>query len=299
MQQKLHSKFSNMSVQQRNHVKKALSDKLIETGHVSQAQAPITSEAIIKYLEGEEDMLIELVEHNPQMKVIIGEQVAAPIFAIVDGLVGEIPGAGGLIDGAAELGEQAGEIGAQGYALRKELQQQDAMLKAAQNAARGPLVPPAGTGKTVAQVAAPVIAATAAPPPPPPPPTVVAAVAGAPAAGTARGSSKSGSKPRSSGKHRKKTGKKRRKKKGNTKKGRRRRKRRGGHRTRRRGGRRTRGGRRRRSRRGGSFWKTWIKPDTCNSATDCPTDYPYCHIGRRRGMINFGLLSGHLGQCVR
>ena len=294
MQQKLHSKFSNMSVQQRNHVKKALSDKLIETGHVSQAQAPITSEAIIKYLEGEEDMLIELVEHNPQMKVIIGEQVAAPIFAIVDGLVGEIPAVGGVIGGLGEIVEEEGQIGAQAVALHSELQQQDAMLKAARNAARGPLVPPAGTGRTVTQVAA-----TAAPPPPPSPPAVVAAVAGAPAAGTARRPSKSRPKPRSSGKHRKKTGKKRRrKKKGNTKKGRRRRKKqRGGRRTRRRGGRRTRGGRR--SRRGGSFWKTWIKPDTCNSAIDCPPDYPYCHIGRRRGMINLGLLSGHLGQCVR
>jgi len=283
MQQKLHTKIAAMSSEQRDKLKKSLSTKLVETGHVSQAQAPVTSEAIIKYLEGEEDALIELIEHNPQMKVIIGETFVTPVFAIVDGLVGEIPGAGGLIDGAAELGEQAGEIGAQGYALRKELEQQKAMLAAAR---QGVVAGPAGTGKTVTQVAAPVIAATAAPPPPP---AVVAAVAGAPAAGTAR----SRSKPRSSGKNRKK---RRKKKKRNTKKGpRRRKKQRGGRRTRRRGGRRTRGGRRIR---GGSFWKTWIKPDTCNSATDCPTDYPYCHIGRRRGMINFGLLSGHIGQCV-
>ena len=281
MQQKLHTKIAAMSSEQRDKLKKSLSTKLVETGHVSQAQAPVTSEAIIKYLEGEEDALIELIEHNPQMKVIIGETFVTPVFAIVDGLVGEIPGAGGLIDGAAELGEQAGEIGAQGYALRKELEQQKAMLAAAR---QGVVAGPAGTGKTVTQVAAPVIAATAAPP------AVVAAVAGAPAAGTVR----SRSKARSSGKNRKK---RRKKKKRNTKKGpRRRKKQRGGRRTRRRGGRRTRGGRRIR---GGSFWKTWIKPDTCNSATDCPTDYPYCHIGRRRGMINLGLLSGHLGQCVR
>jgi len=286
MQQKLHTKIAAMSSEQRDKLKKSLSTKLVETGHVSQAQAPVTSEAIIKYLEGEEDALIELIEHNPQMKVIMGETLVTPVFAIVDGLVGEIPGAGGLIDGAAEIGEQAGEIGAQGYALRKELEQQKAMLAAAR---QGVVAGPAGTGKTVTRLGPPVIAATAAPPPPP---AVVAAVAGAPAAGTVR----SRSKARSSGKNRKK---RRKKKKRNTKKGpRRRKKQRGGRRTRRRGGRRTRGGRRRRSRRGGSFWKTWIKPDTCNSATDCPTDYPYCHIGRRRGMINFGLLSGHIGQCV-
>jgi hypothetical protein len=281
MQQRIHAKLVAMSSEQRDKLKKSLSTKLVGLGHVSQAQAPVTSDAIIKYIEGEEGALIELAEHNPQVKVIMGETLVTPVFAIVDGLVGEIPGAGGLIDGAAELGEQAGEISAQVYATRKELKQQEEMLAAARQA------------PVVAQVPAPVAAPAPAPAAPAPAgQKATLSDEGAPVAVEEAPEVPAKTRPPGRGKTRKRK-KRKRKKKGGRRRTRRRRRRRG-HRTRRR---KRRSGRKR-SRRGGSFWKTWIKPDTCNSATDCPTDYPYCHIGRRRGMINFGLLSGQLGQCV-
>ena len=302
MQQRIHAKLVAMSSEQRDKLKKSLSTKLVTMAPgqtMTQKQANDASEGILKYLEGEEDDLVILFKNNPQMKVIVGETVATPIFAIVDGLVGEIPAAGGVIDGVAELTEQGGEIAAQAEALHSELQQQKELLKAAEGQASGPSLPPALTSTPP----------TRPPPPPPPPP----ANEGAPVAPA---------KTRSPGREKTRKRKKRKKKGGRRRTRRRRRKvplsiifgnklskkermkkwktlkqqksRRRDHRTRRR---KRRSGRKR-SRRGGSFWKTWIKPDTCNSATDCPTDYPYCHIGRRRGMINFGLLSGQLGQCV-